>query len=172
MSKYTQCRGMNEARFFWYENILYDLGFIFPIRFFLYLIDMRNKSKEKKLRMLLGKIILISKKTDFWCICFSDPACDERTQYCQSQSKVVISSCDSSREAVEPQLPLQPFVVLEDGSFSCSYCAKSYKLIGSLKKHLEKNHALINAVIFKCDSCGKAFESKFRQTRHMKTCKK
>ena len=65
MNKYTQCRGMNEARFFWYENNLYDLGFIFPIRFFLYLIDMRNNAKEKKLRMLLGKITLISKKLIF-----------------------------------------------------------------------------------------------------------
>ena len=56
---------MNEARFFWYENNLYDLGSIFPISFFLYLIDMRNNAKEKKLRMLLGKITLISKKLIF-----------------------------------------------------------------------------------------------------------
>ena len=111
----------------------------------------------------------ILRKINFGHLCFSDPACVERTKYCKTLTKIVLSSNESDREALAPQQPLQPFEVLEDGSFSCSYCGKNYKLIGSLKKHLEKNHAILNAIVFKCETCGKTFETKCQETRHMKS---
>lgn len=138
MNRFTQCRGMNEARFFW---------------FFMYIIDLRNNAREKKLRVLL------------------DPACAERKKYCDSIPKINLSSTDSSREQAGPIHPLEPYMEMEDGTFSCSYCAKVYKQLASLKKHLEKNHALVNAVTFSCALCRKCFETKFQLTRHNKKCK-
>ena len=150
--------------------ILYFIPDFIILRFFMYLIDMRNHAKEKNLRMLLGWLLMFwRKKINFGHLCFSDPACVERTKYCKTLTKIVLSSNESDREALAPQQPLQPFEVLEDGSFSCSYCGKNYKLIGSLKKHLEKNHAILNAIVFKCETCGKTFETKCQETRHMKS---
>ena len=45
MNKYTNCRNMNEARFFW---------------FFMYMINLRNLDKENKVVNLLCKLLIYS----------------------------------------------------------------------------------------------------------------
>lgn len=120
--------------------------------FFLYLIDLRNNAKEEKLRTLL------------------DPNGEERKLYCDSLSKTLLTSSLSKKDVL-PLQPAQPYQEHDDGTYSCSYCARSYKQLGSLAKHLDTNHAITNAVSFKCSTCGKSFETKFKLTRHVKTCK-
>ena len=83
-------------------------------------------------------------------------------------SHVSLSSSDSNQEEVAPINPPEPFLQLDDGTYSCGFCAKRYKQLASLSKHLEKNHALVNAVIFSCAGCKKSFDSKFQLTRHNK----
>ena len=138
-------------------------------RFFLYLIDLRNNAKEEKLRMLLG-----NKQAQYVCprnSFVSDPTGEERRQYCDSLSKTILSTSNSTRKEVVPLHPVQPYQELDDGTYSCSFCNRCYKQLGSLAKHLDTNHAITNAVSFKCPKCQKSFESKFQLTRHGKTCK-
>ena len=129
---------------------------------------MRNNAKEKKLRLLLGGINFSHQNRNF----FSDPASVERQKLCESLEKIVLSCEDFTRDEVVPLQPPEPYLELEDGSYSCNFCGKAYKMLGSLNKHLEKNHAVSNAVSFECPSCQKKFETKFKLTRHSKACKK
>ena len=144
-------------------------------RFFLYLIDLRNNAKEKKLRVLCGNITYLVSIIFFPMfqnvVFILDPACLERKTHCEMLPKILLSSSDSDREPVEPINPPQPYLELENGTLSCAYCGKNYKLIGSLKNHLAKNHALIDVVTFQCAVCRKCFDTKFKLTRHNKTCK-
>ena len=47
---------------------------------------------------------------------------------------------------------------LADGTIVCNICKKSYKMIGPMKKHLENNHEIVDAVIFKCKKCNSIFQ--------------
>ena len=118
--------------------------------FFLYLIDLRNNAKEKTLRTLL------------------DPKSEERKRYCQSLQKIILSA--KRCEEVEPVVPRQPYSELENGTYVCNYCGKPYKMVGSLQKHLEKNHKIEDAICFTCKKCNKVFDRKAKLSRHQKSC--
>ena len=36
---------------------------------------------------------------------------------------------------------------VKDNAYTCTTCDKSYKQIGSMKKHVEKNHGMFDAVV-------------------------
>ena len=117
---------MNEARFFW---------------FFLYLIDLRNNAKEKKLRSLL------------------DPTSVERTAHCREQTRIVLG-LDENSTPVLPLEPSLPYRQHENGSHACNYCGKQYKQLASLNKHLDKNHQLKDVITYQCDKCNQLFVTK------------
>ena len=79
----------------------------------------------------------------------------ERQKLCESLEKIVLTSADSTREEVAPLQPPEPYLELDDGSYSCNFCGKKYKMLGSLNTHLSKNHAVANAVSFECRNCKK-----------------
>ena len=126
---------MNEARFFW---------------FFLYLIDLRNNAKEKKLRFLL------------------DPRSEERKEYCTSIRKILLSR--GKEKEVAPVIPEHPYKEHSNNTYSCNYCGKIYKQLSSLRSHLEKNHKIVDVISYVCKKCSKVFETKYKLTRHQKTC--
>ena len=126
---------MNEARFFC---------------FFLYLINLRNNAKEKKLRFLL------------------DPRSQERKEYCKAMEKILLSK--SGEKDVAPILPATPYTELDNANFSCNFCGKIYKQLRSLKTHLEKNHKIIDVISYMCKKCNKTFDTKYKLTRHNKNC--
>ena len=95
----------------------------------------------------------------------------ERQKLCESLDKIVLTCADSTREEVAPLQPPEPYLELDDGSYSCNFCGKKYKMLGSLNTHLSKNHAVANAVSFECRNCKKKCETQFKLTRHLKTCK-
>ena len=135
MNRFTQCRNMNEARFFW---------------FFFYLIDLRNNAKEKKLRFLL------------------DPRSHERKDYCTSLRKILLSK--GKEKEVAPVMPEHPYTEHSNNTYSCNYCGKIYKQLSSLKAHLQKNRKIVDVISYICKKCSKVFQTKYKLTRHQKTC--
>ena len=53
-----------------------------------------------------------------------------------------------------------------DGTLICNLCGKTYKLLGSLKKHLTSNHELTDIVHFICKKCNISFDTKKKLSRH------
>ena len=135
MNWFMQCRNMSEARFFC---------------FFLYLIDLRNNAKEKKLRFLL------------------DPRSQERKDYCTSIRKILLSK--GNKKEVAPVMPEHPYTDHCNGTYSCNYCGNIYNQLSSLKAHLQKNHKIVDAISYICKKCSKVFQTKYKLTRHQKTC--
>ena len=60
----------------------------------------------------------------------------------------------------------KPFTIQKDGTYSCNMCAKVYKQLGYLKKHLSSNHNFEDSVSYNCKKCNKSFDSKKKLTRH------
>ena len=104
-----------------YFFIIYFIPDFIILRFFMYLIDMRNHAKEKNLRMLLGWLLMFwRKKINFGHLCFSDPACVERTKYCKTLTKIVLYATNpieklsrrNNRSNLLKCLRMDPFLVL------------------------------------------------------------
>ena len=54
----------------------------------------------------------------------------------------------------------------DNGDYKCNMCNKKYKKLGYMKTHIEKNHGLLNSVLFICKKCKKTFETQKKLTRH------
>ena len=108
--------------------------------FLLYLCDMRNLDKEKKLRWMM------------------DPRSGRRAEFIKTIKKVNLKPSFKKNEDIDPLT--EPFS--DDGRFKmCNLCGKKYTLIGPLMKHLVKNHGLEEEVAgYKCTKCQKPFKTK------------
>ena len=112
---------------------------------------MRNMEKEKKLQ---------------WAM---DPRSQERQEFVNrhqihnfSANKIAVTVSDEwdiNRESL-------PYQKIAPGQFLCIICGKKYKQIGSLIKHLNVNHKIVDAVTFHCDQCNVLFPTKQKLTRH------
>ena len=74
-----------------------------------------------------------------------------------------------SKVSLTDNLNVESYSQLSDGTLLCNLCNKKYKLIGPMKKHLEKNHEILDAVIFKCKKCNYVFPTQKQLTRHEKS---
>ena len=147
--------------------IIYFIPDFIILRFFMYLIDMRNHAKEKNLRILLGWLLMFWREKSIFDISVfqtqlvlrgpSNARPWQRLSF-QATNPIEKLSRRNNRSNLLKCLRTDPFLV-----------SKNYKLIRSLKKHLEKNHAILNAILFKCETCGKTFATKCQETRHMKS---
>ena len=116
--------------------------------FFLYMIEMRNMDKEKKLR---------------WAM---DPRSQERQDLVNCQQIHNLSDKVSATVSDDRDIDREPYQEIAPGQFLCNICGKKYKQIGSLIKHLSVNHQIIDAVTFRCDQCNVLFPTKEKLTRH------
>ena len=116
--------------------------------FFLYMIEMRNMDKEKKLR---------------WAM---DPRSQERQDLVNCQQIHNLSDKVSATVSDDRDINREPYQEIAPGQFLCNICGKKYKQIGSLIKHLSVNHQIIDAVTFRCDQCNVLFPTKEKLTRH------
>ena len=116
--------------------------------FFLYMIEMRNMDKEKKLR---------------WAM---DPRSQERQDLVNCQQIHNLSDKVSTTVSDDRDIDREPYQEIAPGQFLCNICGKKYKQIGSLIKHLSVNHQIIDAVMFRCDQCNVLFPTKEKLTRH------
>ena len=116
--------------------------------FFLYMIEMRNMDKEKKLR---------------WAM---DPRSQERQDLVNCQQIHNLSDKVSATVSDDRDINREPYQEIAPGQFLCNICGKKYKQIGSLIKHLRVNHQIIDAVTFRCDQCNVLFPTKEKLTRH------
>ena len=116
--------------------------------FFLYMIEMRNMDKEKKLR---------------WAM---DPRSQERQDLVNCQQIHNLSDKVSVTVSDDRDIDREPYQEIAPGQFLCNICGKKYKQIGSLIKHLSVNHQIIDAVTFRCDQCNVLFPTKEKLTRH------
>ena len=116
--------------------------------FFLYMIEMRNMDKEKKLR---------------WAM---DPRSQERQDLVNCQQIHNLSDKVSVTVSDDRDIDREPYQEIVPGQFLCNICGKKYKQIGSLIKHLSVNHQIIDAVTFRCDQCNVLFPTKEKLTRH------
>ena len=116
--------------------------------FFLYMIEMRNMDKEKKLR---------------WAM---DPRSQERQDLVNCQQIHNLSDKVSVTVSDDRDIDREPYQEIAPGQFLCNICGKKYKQIGSLIKHLSVNHQIIDAVTFRCDQCNVLFPTKEKLTCH------
>ena len=72
-----------------------------------------------------------------------------------SDQDFLLSNLNLTEEPLSTKKEL--FSKLTDGSYICNICDKKYKLVGPLKKHLEVNHKVNNAVTFKCRNASQVF---------------
>lgn len=72
-----------------------------------------------------------------------------------------------TKETIQHDPVEKPFITV-GGDIICGFCGKKYKLIGAMKRHLEKNHGASEAAIFSCSKCKKQFDTKKKLTRHEK----
>ena len=70
-----------------------------------------------------------------------------------------------SKETIDHNPVSEPFMTV-DGFMVCGYCGKKYKLVGAMKRHLEKNHGATGSVMYTCSKCEKPFDTKKQLTRH------
>ena len=68
---------------------------------------------------------------------------------------------ESQKEKTKPE----PFNTNGE-DFTCTACGKVYKRLGSMKTHVEKNHGIMNSIVFFCKKCNKKFDTKKKLTRH------
>ena len=116
--------------------------------FFLYMIEMRNMDKEKKLRWAMG------------------PRSQERQDLVNCQQIHNLFDKVSETVSDDRDIDREPYQEIAPGQFLCNICGKKYKQIGSLIKHLSVNHQIIGAVTFRCDQCNVLFQTKEKLTRH------
>ena len=99
----------------------------------------------------------------------ADPRSQGRSAFLASIDAI---NLESEPEVVMPEsVKNEPYILLENGNYSCNFCGKSYKHLGYMKKHLNLNHELKDLVSFVCKRCNKLFDTKKQLTRHgnMKT---
>ena len=59
----------------------------------------------------------------------------------------------------------EPYITV-GADFVWGFYGKKYKLLGAMKRHLEKNHGASETAIFSCSKCKKHFDTKKKLTRH------
>ena len=162
MNKYTNCRNMNEARFFW---------------FFLYMIDLRNLDKENKVVNLLCKLLIYSKFYFPQLRWMADPRSARRRSFVADLDTTNLEPEAIMNEQLENSAKpsgttddsnaakKEPFGTNDDGTLSCGFCGKVYKQVGYMRKHLSTLHDVADLSLI-CQKCLKNFETKKKLTRH------
>ena len=72
-----------------------------------------------------------------------------------------------SKETIDHDPVEEPYFAVES-DLVCSYCAKKYKRLGDMKKHLMKNHDVEQPIMFLCEKCKKSFDTQKQLSRHNK----
>ena len=72
-----------------------------------------------------------------------------------------------SKETIDHDPVEEPYFSVEN-DLVCSYCAKKYKRLGDMKKHLMKNHDVEQPIMFLCEKCKKSFYMQKQLSLHNK----
>ena len=141
LNKFTQVKGMNESHFLF---------------FFIYLLDLQNLAIEGRLRSVANP--------------FSPERIEivERSYYDECISNDIPRDLTLLLPSVDELEHIEAVVQNEKNLFECQMCDAKYKHQGSLKKHKQKKHSIVQGLIV-CQLCDAKFQTKKQHTRHLKT---
>ena len=103
-----------------------------------------------------------------------DPRNPARVQYLKTDLIVLKSHAGPVEESTpdeaineyQEEVRSETHYYEKEGIYMCKICSKTYKKLGSMKAHIEKNHGIQNSVLFLCKNCTKSFDTQKKLTRH------
>ena len=96
----------------------------------------------------------------------ADPRSKKRRDFLESVEAVYLDMDEPPQMMTAEPLKEEPYSLLENGTYLCNFCGKTYKQFGSLEKHLGTNHEIKDFVNFFCKKCNKLFDSRKKLSRH------
>ena len=142
LNRFTQVKGMNESHFLF---------------FFIYLLDLQNLDIEGRLRSVANPFSAERKEII------------EKSYYDECIINDIPRDLTLLPSAPEDELEhIEAVVQNEKELFECQMCDAKYKHQGSLRKHTQKKHSIVQGLIV-CELCDSKFQTKKPHTRHLKT---